>query len=99
MKDNNIKEASAIRSIMNCERTKIIFKRIKTALNKKPWTVYDFVNNTKRSKISKRNVGNVKRKREDPKEWDETYDNNTIDSMISEWCKLHVRRINEKYTG
>ena len=33
-KKNNIKEASAIISIKNCERIKRIFKKIKTALDK-----------------------------------------------------------------
>ena len=34
----------------------------------------------------------LKEKREDPNEWDETYDRNTIDSLISEWCNTHFQK-------
>ena len=34
----------------------------------------------------------LKEKREEPKEWDKTYDSNAIDSLISEWCNTHFQQ-------
>ena len=35
---------------------------------------------------------NIKRKREEPNEWEETFGTTSIDSLISEWCNKHFQR-------
>ena len=94
-KKNNIREASAIRSIKNCERTKRIFMKIKSALDKNHGTYMTSLMTPRGEKSVDKMWEMLKERREEPREWDETFDTTSIDSLISEWCNKHFQQASE----